>query len=273
MPQEPKHRDGWIQVNQPLPAQRLDTSEVQPFLNWIFGDLAVKRKRFKLRETAAVARYLAELATHGVPTKIVKRGRKAIQEYWLAPQEEVTRTSRRAVKKTAEIVWGNLFQLGQFDPATKQLVKRFLRKHSASVYHPWIEHALTFLEECELVPSSPASRRSPNFVASGSFQERGNPYLEDDLSERIAAADSALRQSGIEDRQKLIADVLTISPLTEHLRPKGDSWGPVEVRERVKTYHRQKHSIAANQLANKWILRYRMANGTGAPRPADKNQN
>jgi len=207
-----------------------------------------------------------------VPTKVVKRGPKAIEEYRLAAQEEVTRTSRKAVKKTAEIVWGNLLQFGQFEAATKQVAQRFLRKHSGSVYHPWIEHALKFLDECEVVPSSPAPRRSPNFVARGSSQERANPYLEDDLSERVAATDSALRQSGVKDRQELIADVLNSSPWTKHLRPKADSWGPVEVRERVKTYHRQKHSIAANKLENKWILLYRMTSGLGVSRPADKDR-
>ncbi len=259
MPEKASQSDGWIQVNAEMlpPIQPLDRSEVRPFLKWLFGDLAVKCEPLKLRESAAVVRYMMTLAQHGVPTKVVRRGAKEIRKYWRGPRDEETRQSRLAVEQIARIVWGNLLQFGRFKASSKHKAQLFLRENLAYCSHPNLERALKFLQECEVPAGSPPQSPSPHFVAKNLSQQRGNSYLEDDLSERVAAADYLLQQAGVTHRHQFIAAALSFSALTAQRSPKKIGWTAVEVRERVKTYERQKNSIPAEQLANKWIFAYR----------------
>jgi hypothetical protein len=259
MPRTPQQRKGGRHLDQGSlkPKGGLEESQVQPFLEWLFSDLAVNCKPLKLSPSAAAIRYLMDLAWFGVPTEILRQGPEAIRAYWVAPRGEQTRRSREALKQIASILWGNLLQFGQFDASSKEEAQRFLRDHWAFCQHPNLERARIFLDDSEIPPGYPPESASRHFASTRTFQARGNAYLDDDLSERIAAADYALEQSGSKGQHALIAQVLNASPLTADRLPKNVSWGAVEVRERVKTYKRQKNPVPRVQLANNWIGRYR----------------
>jgi hypothetical protein len=166
------------------------------------------------------------------------------------------RPSREALKEIAWILWRDLLQSGKFNASSKEEAQRFLDENHGLRQHPNFERARKFLDECEVPPGYPPESATRPFVATDFFEERGNSYLDDDLSERIAAADCALEQSGIKSRQQLISEALNNSPRTRNRLPKNVSWSAVEVRERVKTYKRQKKSNSLVQLSNNWIGRY-----------------
>ena len=93
------------------PKGGLKESEVQPFLKWLFSDLAVNCKPLKLSPGAAAIRHLMNVAWHGVPTGIVRQGPEAISAYLVAPRDEQTRLSQKALRQMASILWGNLWNL------------------------------------------------------------------------------------------------------------------------------------------------------------------
>jgi hypothetical protein len=237
---------------------KLAESETEPFLTWLFSDLSLKTEPLKLLETAAVARYLMLLAIHGVPTEIAERGPDAILSYKHSPKSEKMLRGRQAVERTAKILWADLLDRAEFKPSTKDEALKFLGKYASARHDPWFECAVNFLKNCEeLDLESMPPRSATPFVAKTAAQNRGNPYLDDDLSERIAAADSALERAGVEDRQTVIAQALQDSPLTREQGPKDQIWGGVEVRARARTYRRQKHPMTREQVSNKWIGKYR----------------
>src|ERR1700723_1186078 len=101
MPRTEKQRDGAQRLNQgPLPPKGgLEESEVQPFLTWLFSDLAVNCKPLKLSPAAAAIRYLMNLAWFGVPTEILAQGPEAIHAFRFGPKDEPMRQSREALKE------------------------------------------------------------------------------------------------------------------------------------------------------------------------------
>ena len=257
MPRSGKQSALGRRLDRGSPEDGLEESEVQPFLKWLFDDLAVNCKPLKLSPSAAAIRHLMNVAWYGVPTEIVRQGPEAISAYWVAPRDEQTRLSQKALKQIASILWGNLLEFAQFDASSKEEAQRFLDENWAFCQHPNLERARSFLDACEVPPGYPPESASRHFVSARSFQARGNAYLDDDLSERIAAADSALEQPGIGRRHAQIAQALNASARTADRLPKNVSWSAVEVRERVKTYKRQKNSVPVIQLAHKWIGQYR----------------
>ena len=223
---------------------------MQPFLTWLFSDPAVNCKPLKLSPAAAAIRYLMNLAWFGVPTEILAQGPEAIHAFRFGPKDEPMRQSREALKEIAWLLWSDLLQSGKFNASSKEEAQRFLDENQTLRRHASFERARKFLDECEVPSGYPPESATRPFAATDFFQERGNSYLDDDLSERIAAADGALEQSGTKGRHALIAQALNASPRTADRLPKNVSWSAVEVRERVKTYKRQKNSNSLVQLAN-----------------------
>jgi hypothetical protein len=243
-------------------ASPLAESEIDCYLAWQFKVAAWRPKALTLRETAAVARYLLSLALHGVPKTIADGGPEAVQKYWADRYLKGERMSeandaRQCVQRTAEIVWGDLLQFGQFEPGSKQEAQRFFKKHSSYWHHPWIEPALKFLEEFDVPPGTDPSFHQQQLVGPDvSFQVGGNPYLENDLSQKIAAADYALKKASIRGRRTRIAKALDESPLTAR---QDDSWGPEEVRNRVRSYERLRIHRSPDSLVDESVSSYRQA--------------
>jgi hypothetical protein len=243
-------------------ASPIAEAEIDGYLAWQFSGVAWRPKALTLRETAAVARYLLWVAVHGVPKKIVDGGPEAVQKYWMDRYLKGERMSeandaRQCVQRTAEIIWGDLLQFGQFEAGSKREAQSFFKKHSSYWHHPWIEPALKFLEEFEVPPWSEAPFHQQQLVGPHvSVQGGGNPYLENDLSQRIAAADYALKKASIRGRRARIAKALDESPLTA--RP-NDSWGPEEVRNRVRSYERLRMHRSPDSLVDESVSSYRQA--------------
>jgi hypothetical protein len=210
-----------------------------------------------LRETASAVRYLRWLGLHGIPKEIIQRGPDAIKEYWHSTKSPEAIRARQNVEQMVQIVWRGLLETGQFAPANKKAAQAFFRRHSSTWDHPGMASALEFLENFEIPPGATSPFRKYSFMTKTSAASGdGNPYLENDLSERIAAADGALRRVAIKQHYELIATALRESPLTQALH-KDVGWSPVEVRERVKGYKKQKRARPIEKLADKWILKYR----------------
>jgi phage gp36-like protein len=243
-------------------AQPLAEAEVDGYLTWQFRVAARRPKALTLRETAAVARYLLCLALHGVPKEIVDGGPDAVRKHWrdhLLKGERMREANdaRQCVQRTAEIVWGDLLQFGQFEVGSKREAQSFFKKHSSYWYHHWLEPALKFLEEFEVPPWTEAPFHQQQLVGPHvSEQGGGNPYLENDLSQRIAAADYALKKASIRGRRARIAKALNESPMCS--RP-NDSWGPEEVRNRVRSYERMREHRSSESLVDESVFCYRQA--------------
>jgi hypothetical protein len=157
-----------------------------------------------------------------------------------------------------QIVWRGLLEMGHFAPANKKVALAFFQRHSSTWDHPGMASAIEFLENFELPPGATSPFRKHSSVTETSAASGdGNPYLENDLSERIAAADGALRRVAIKQPYELIASALKESPITRALYQDVCSWSSVEVRERVKGYKKQKRVRPIEKLADKWILKYR----------------
>jgi hypothetical protein len=256
MPHNATPKDGWNVVKGGIPGQTLGPSEVEPFLNWLFSDLSRKPQEMRLKETAAAVRYLSWLGLHGIPKEIIRQGPDAIQEYWHSTKSPEAIRTRQNVEQMVQIVWRGLLEMGQFATANKKAAQAFFRRHSSTWDHPGMSSALEFLENFELPPGATSPFRKHSSVRKTSATSGGgNPYLENDLSERIAAADGALRRMSIKQPYELIANALQVSPLTRALY-KDVGWSPVEARERVKGYKKQKRARPIEKLADKWILKY-----------------
>jgi hypothetical protein len=261
MPEEP-NSDKEHSFDMSNRAQPLAEAEVDGYLTWQFSGVAWRPKALTLRETAVVVRYLLCLALHGVPKKIVAGGPEAVKKYWVARYLSGERISeandaRQCVQRTAEIIWGDLLQFGQIEAGPKREAQDFFKKHSSYWHHPWLEPALKFLEEFEVPPGTEPSFQQQQLVGPDvSFQVGGNPYLENDLSQKIAAADYALKKASIRGRRTRIAKALDESPLTAR---QDDSWGPEEVRNRVRSYGRLRIHRSPESLVDESVSSFRQA--------------
>ncbi len=258
MPHNIKPKHGWTVVTGGIPEQTLAPSEVNSFVKWLFSDLSRKQEEMKLRETASAVRYLSWLGIHGIPKKIIQQGPEATTKYWHSTKSAKAIRTRKNVEQMVQIVWRGLLEMGRFPTANKKAAQAFFRRHASTWDHPGMASALEFLENFELMPGATSPfRKYPSVTKSSATSGDGNPYLENDLSERIAAADGALRRVAIKQPYQLIANTLKASDLTRELYQDVGSWSSVEVRERVKGYKKQKRALPIEKLAHKWILKYR----------------
>jgi hypothetical protein len=205
MPQVPKASDGWIHSSQlALPPQALDQSEVDAFLEWLFSCIAKRPERLLLKECAAVARYLRWLSWSGVPSSVLRRGKEVVNDYLLARRTEEDRIARLNLEETAKIVWGQLWQFGEFNPSTRGEALRFLQRHSETYFtHPYLKPALAFIGTHEIPPGTKYPFRRPNLMSRHlNAQGEGNPRVRDDLAPRIFAAYHALPKAGIKEPER-----------------------------------------------------------------------
>lgn len=238
MPQVPDSNEGWISADQfILPRQELEASQIDGFLRHLFGDIARRPEQIKLREAAAVARYIKLLCSQGVLSLGQKTGD--------ASATEQSKT-RWAANQIAEIIWSVLLQSGEFATASKPEALNFLRKHRRTyLANPHFDSALAYVERFEL----PANARRPEEAPTFKSRSRTariyppNSRLKDDLSERIYVADRALIRAGLKTKRRpVIANILQSAGVER--RGSGEAiWTAEDVSDRVKEYVRaqQKH--------------------------------
>jgi hypothetical protein len=191
-----------------------------------------------LRVCATVARYLRWLSLNGVPLTVLKRGKDSLKDYLAASRTEEDRTARRNLGRTADIVWSTLLQFGEFEPSTRGVALRFLRRHSETYFtHPYLEPAIEFIKTHDIPPGTAKPFGRPNLMSRHlNAQGHGNPRVLDDLPERIYAAYYALPKAGMRNRSRKIAAALTAA------RAGGRSWSWADVNDRVKAFERSQRS-------------------------------
>jgi hypothetical protein len=224
--------DGWISSEVlKLPGQRLDPSEADAFLEYVFSLIARRPRALRLREGAGVARYLKTMA------------------WKLEPGPR-----RHLLDRLADVIWGTLFECAPLPFSEREGVVNFLQKHAETYLATFdIEAAVKWILESP-VPSPEAGSANPPRLMSHRLSAfgAGNPQLRDDLSERIYAAYHALRRARIHNARGRIANVLNHKGLTTHAREKAyNRWGSYEVYGRVKEYEAGVHARLKGMLAKR----------------------
>lgn len=221
-----------------LPRQALEPSEVDEFLSHLFGDIARRPEPLRLRETAAVVRFIKQLTLHGVPTTVAIDGPDAVARFDRRSISPEHLTARSCAGQIAEIIWDLLVQHGDFPIATKPEVLRFLDRHRRTyLANPLIDQAIAYVQGFEL-PANAAPIEPPT-LRSRSRTARiypPNARINSDLSERIYIADQTLKRAGIKKRRPVIARALEVAGV-EH-RSGESIWTAEDINERVKEFQR-----------------------------------
>jgi hypothetical protein len=199
-----------------LPAQELEPSEADAFLEYVFSMIATRPKALSLRQGAGVASYLKTLAWKVEP----------------GPR-------RYLLDRLADVIWGTLFQCAPLPSSERQEVINFLRQHADTYLSAFdIETTVKWVQESPGPSQQALSAHPPPLMSRrSSAVGAGNPQLKEDLSERIYAAYHALRAVPVHNARGRIAKVLNQKGLTTHARGGGfKKWGSYEVYERAKQY-------------------------------------
>jgi hypothetical protein len=210
----------------------LEPAEVEPFLCFMFSDIATKPKPIDLREGAGVARYLQWLSLAGIPSAEPGRGKQSVNVGSPGEESEELRKTRAEFGRAAQAVWRIVKQYGEFKPSTRQTAAEFLKRH-LDTYVIDLRLVLRLMETHELPPNAknpffrPVLVSTAGTVAGG----RGNPRRHNDLSERIFAAYFALPRAKLKKWTPRIALALNA------VKAGGRSdWDWLAVIERRKGY-------------------------------------
>jgi hypothetical protein len=213
----PSDQVGWLRSEQlVLPRQTLSKEHAEPFLLFMFAQVARKPMTLKLRETASVARYLK--ATAG--------------ELPGGPE-------RAMVDHLADVVWLTLLQVGQINVSTRTETVRFIRQHAHTYLSTFdIERVVKLIDGRAELSWGRESFRPPTLIGKArSVRSAGPARLQDDLTERIYVAYHALRRSGSPRVRGRISAILNQLGLKTHARPGTTSaWTSQEVIERVRQF-------------------------------------
>ncbi len=216
-PFSPDPAEGWISSEVlKLPAQKLNPSERDAFLEYVFSLIAKRPRALRLRDGAGVARYLKTLAWEMEP----------------GPR-------RYLLDRLADVIWRTLFQFAPLPMSERQRVVEFLQEHADTYLAAFdIEAAVKWVQESAEPPPEAGSARPPHLMSRRlSASGTGNPQLRDDLSERVYAAYHALRRARVHNARGRIACVLNQKGFTTQPRGRTSKrWGSYEVYERVKHY-------------------------------------
>ena len=260
----PSDQAGWIHSDQLiLPRQPLSKEQAEPFLSYVFGQLARKPRRLKLTETARVARYLKAIAAElpGSPQRVM-------------------------LDRLAEMIWLTFLEVGRIEIGTKPEAIRFLQEH-AHTYLSSLD-VKGIVEQVDQRDEPSRHReffRPPNLMGEGRSGPGGGPArLQDDLTERIYVAYYALRRASIRNARGRIAAVLNqLGIRTQARSDTAQTWGSPEVIERVHQFEDgivrrerlarfdgveriKKIARLRNMLVDGWIYEFRFALGDLRPR-------
>ena len=211
----------WISSEQlpKLKERKLDPSQADEFLRFLFSTVARRTGEIRLRDGAAVTQYLRELA------------------WKLDPGPD-----REHFDRLARQVWQTTLRVAAIKPSGKQKAARFLRLHHGTHFRKSVvDRALELLEKVD-VPDEEieaAAKPSEAILVSErvSIQGKALDHLQDDLSERIYAGYHALRLAGIRGARNRVAEAVKAQGLTRKV-PKGKSaaWDAASVADRVKQF-------------------------------------
>jgi hypothetical protein len=221
---------------------RLARDQVEPFLHFLFGSVAVRPASVELRETAAAVRYLRFLALYGVPNAVAGQGKAAIARYWNESRDHHQR-SRRRLELIAKALWGLLLNSGRIERCTRVEAKNLLAKHSETYLapFPYLDDVIAAVDELALPPDDEMQALRPTLVSSNlTSYVPINSQQPDDLSERIYAGFHALRDAGIRSAAVRISEALRARGRLRLRQDESGSreWSPNAVRERMRSYEK-----------------------------------
>jgi hypothetical protein len=255
----PPPEDGMSQTEKSSsPSERMEPAEIDSFVKFVLSEVATRPEVLLLREVSSVVRYIQTLVIQGLPRELLAGGAESIAKYRSTPQGAKQIRGAQAAWRMAEIIWRTLMMHGRIERSSKAQALAFLKRHEKTyLANPYFEDTVEFLKSCELPPDAAPAFAPPHLISQLlSEQGEGNPYLPDDLTERIAAAYYVLRKVGIRNATSRIAQALDESEATRYA---DTYWGADEVRIRIKTYRRRKDAMPSEDLANLWIFYWHRA--------------
>jgi hypothetical protein len=204
----------------PKPKERkLDPSQADEFLKFLFSTVARRAQEIRLHEGAAVAQYFRELA------------------WRLGPGPD-----REHFDRLGRLVWQTTLRVAAIKPSGKQKAARFLRRHHGTHFRKIIvDRTLKLLEEVD-VPDQEIEEAAKSNAAillseRMSIQGKAFDHLQDDLSERIYTGYHALRLAGIRSARGRVMQALNAEHLTRRVpKNKSAAWDAAAVTDRVKQY-------------------------------------
>lgn len=202
-----------------LKERKLDPSQADEFLRFLFSTVARRAGEIRLHEGAAVAQYLRELAWQLDPG---------------ADREHLDRLGRQ--------VWQTTLRVAAIRPSGKQKATRFLRRHRGTHFRAGVvDRTLALLQEVDVpdeeVEATAESKEATLVSERMSVQGKALDHLQDDLSERIYAGYHALRLAGVRSTRGRVAEALNTQRLTRRVpRNQLAAWDAAAVADRVKQY-------------------------------------
>ena len=228
-----------------LENSKLRADEADGFLDYLFRTVARRPARLKLKEAAAVARYLDSLALR-VPVP----------------------GDRQYLESLAKVIWGAVLQYGEIPTCEKKDAISFLNCH-ADTYLACCDPGRASQLVRDLAPPELTLKQLPLKSSTMSVVGDRNPQQTDDLTERIYVGYHALREAKIRRAGPRVAAALNAAGIRTRARG-GTSrgWSAYEVGERVKQHERQLKVRRWKRMAvvARWVRWFRMQNPSAAPK-------
>ncbi len=221
---------------------KLQTSELDDFLWFLFLDVARRPAALKIRECMRVARYLDWLAADGVPKKILRMGRSAVPNPRRPSAEE--RDEKQCAQHIADVLWARVRRLNEDHVASNTETLRFLKLHEKTYFvNPFIVRAIDLVKDFDVPATDMRARPKPNLVSASMASFRRDPHMQNDLSEGLLVADFVLKGAGVRRRLNKIAVGLNAcgvqTPRRRGRDPAEQTWLPEEVHERIKAFEKR----------------------------------
>ena len=130
-------------------------------------------------------------------------GDEAIRAYRFRARTAEVQDEMRCAEQIANLLWGRVRSHNRHKAASNRSALRFLREHALThLTGPFIYRTLDLLDSFDVPPDLIRPLSKPNLVSRSLAAYGGNPWLPDDLSERIYAADHTLKRAGVERTRK-----------------------------------------------------------------------
>lgn len=215
--------------------------ESDSFLDFLFSDIAHRPDTLTLRETAAVARFLLALARGGVAPDDAADSQTDDSPHFEGGREDANK--RVLLSHLARIIWMELLQFGKINACDKRVAKSFLRRHRDTyLAGKDVSSALEAIEYFEVPERDTPPFQPPHLIArTFSAQGVGNPYLKDDLTERIYTGYHVLKLAREPRIRPRIAEALERAgaATVARKRTRGTRWTWQDVNERIKEYDKR----------------------------------
>ena len=226
--------DGWIHSSQlAFKPYKLPEEDIQPFLDSLLTDIATRPAKLRLRETAAVVRFLLFLASQGVPTKLLDSDKETVAQYRSEESVE-SREARSRLENLAGVIWSVLRQTGDLPTADRETALQFLERHRTTYLDPYdVTEAIDLIETLRLRPDAEDPFVPPHLISRTTTSTgQGNPYLGSDLTQKIYIAFHFLKRHKVKGADGVI--VKKLNELRVKHERKEEGWDYPDINDKVK---------------------------------------